>query len=89
MPTTRRRHAITETPEIAGALDAAARAWPDAASDRAELMRRLIIDGGARADEERQVRLNARRAAFRRVSGGLAGVYPPHALEELRADWPE
>lgn len=47
--TTRPRYQITETPEVAQALDRAAQRWPG--EPRSKLLRRLIID--------------ARRSAFR------------------------
>lgn len=49
MSTTRPRYQITETPEVAQALDRAAQRWPG--EPRSKLLRRLIID--------------ARRSAFR------------------------
>ena len=63
MPTTRPRLTITETDEVAAALDAAAARWPDVRSRRELLLRlveegREVIDRGR--DEETERRQKAR-----------------------------
>lgn len=87
MPTTRPRHFVTESKELAVALDTASRRWPDLS--RPQLLVRLALEGDhavRRAHEERrQVRL----AALRRHSGVLTGAYPPDYLHRLREEWPE
>lgn len=88
MPTTRRRHAITETDEIAAALDAAARRWPDLADDRAALLRRLVVEGGADAASAVEERIAERLAALERSAGAATGMYAPDERERLRAEWP-
>lgn len=86
MPTTRPRHFVTETDELAEALDANASRWPGLS--RAQLLVRLALEGHHAAqhavDEQRERRL----AALRRHSGMLAGAYPPDHLEQLREEWP-
>lgn len=84
MPTARRRFQVTETDAVARAIDAAAERWPD--EPRARLLVRVIAAGGEAL--ERDAEVEARRAALRRVSGSLTGVYGPGYLDELRADWP-
>jgi hypothetical protein len=82
MPTSRRRYQITETDEVARALDAAARHWPD--EPRSRLVVRAIAAGGhALEDAARQ-----RRAAIARVAGKHSDDYGPGYLRELRKDWP-
>ncbi|WP_156138909.1 hypothetical protein [Microbacterium mangrovi] len=76
MPTSRRRHSVTETDEIARALDAAALVWPQHAADRAVLLRRLIELGAARAGEVAADRSGARAAAVRDTAGIVRSVYP-------------
>jgi hypothetical protein len=87
MPTTRPRIMITETDELAEALDAAAARWPEVGSRR-ELLLRLVEQGRYVIERDREEELERRRAAIRRTSGALTGVYEPGYLERLRDDWP-
>jgi hypothetical protein len=88
MPTTRRRHLITETDEIVDALDVAAERWPNEAGSRAALMRRLLMEGyRSIVGAQGQLR-ETRRAALARTSGALTGLFGEGYLEELREDWP-
>jgi hypothetical protein len=80
---------ITETDEIARAIDAAAATWPDAHDDRAALLRRLIVAGSERVEHSVDERTAARRHAIERAAGALSGVYPPEAAATLKAEWPE
>lgn len=87
MPTTRPRHFVTETDELAEALDANESRWPELS--RAQLLVRLALEGHHAAqhamDEQRRRRLDA----VREHSGMLAGAYPPDHLERLREEWPQ
>ena len=87
MPTTRPRLTITETDELAEALDAAAARWPEVGSRR-ELLLRLVEQGRTAIERDRETELERRSAAIRRTSGALTGVYEPGYLERLRDDWP-
>ncbi len=87
MPTTRTRHFVTESDEVAQALDAAALRWPGLS--RAQLIVRLILEAHATAEQSRNERIQRRRAAIRASAGALSGVYGPDYLERLREDWPE
>lgn len=86
VPTARPRHFVTETDELATALDEAAKRWPTLS--RPQLLARLAIEGHHAArgahDERRQHRLSA----VRRNSGILTGAYGPDYLHALRQDWP-
>jgi hypothetical protein len=86
MPTSRPRHTLTETDELAAALDAAARRWPDDAASRSRLLLRLVEAGARAIDEEH--RHARRRAAVDRTHGQFRGVYGPGYLERLRDEWP-
>jgi hypothetical protein len=79
------RSAVTETEELAAALDEAATRWPQLS--RGQLITRLALEGYRLAvvRPHHQDRLEA----LRQSSGALTGVYPPGQLEELREDWPE
>jgi hypothetical protein len=87
MPTTRPRLTITETDELADALDAAAARWPEVHSRR-ELLLRLGEQGREGLDRERGEATARRRNGVRRTSGALTGAYEPGYLEHLRDDWP-
>ncbi|MEP6462842.1 MAG: hypothetical protein ABJC62_05370 [Frankiaceae bacterium] len=88
MPTTRPRHLITETDEVARALDDAAKQWPTDRS-RAKLLLRLVEAGHRAVMDERAARVAERRAAIARTSGALTGAYGKNYLRDLREDWPE
>lgn len=86
MPTTRPRHYVTETDDLAAVLDAEAAHWPGLS--RAQLLVQLALEGhqaALRAQDERRAR---RLAALRRHSGALTGDYRPDDLDRQRAEWP-
>ncbi len=89
MPTTRHRYTITETDEVARALDEAGRRWPEERDAPGRLLLHLVEEGGRALRRQRDDLTAARREAVRRTSGALTGVYPPDYLEQLREDWPE
>jgi hypothetical protein len=86
MPTARPRHQITETPEVARAIDRAARRWPG--EPRAKLLLRLVDRGSAVLEQERQQEAEAHRRAVDASSGAYADAFPPGFLRQLRDDWP-
>lgn len=89
MPTTRPRHVITETDDVARALDAAAKRWPEDRDSRAKLVLRLLGEGYRALGEAAGQEALDRRDALGRTSGLLTGVYGPGYLKQLRRDWPE
>jgi hypothetical protein len=86
MPTARRRHQITETPEVARAIDRAALRWPG--EPRAKLLLRLVDSGSAALERERQQDLEAHRRAVDSSSGAYADAFALEFLRDLRDDWP-
>ncbi|MFV1501324.1 hypothetical protein [Mycobacterium kansasii] len=86
MPTTRPRYQVTETPEVAQALDHAAKRWPG--EPRSKLLRRLIEVGGGILKEDERVEGGSHRAAVLASSGRYPEAFGPDYLAELRADWP-
>lgn len=88
MPTTRPRHLVTETDELARALDDAALQWPADSGSRAKLLLHLVYEGHRALISEREHHAAARRDAVTSTAGALTGVYGPNYLEELRRDWP-
>ncbi len=86
MPTTRQRYQVTETPELARALDRAARRWPG--EPRSKLLLRLIDVGDDTLKHELLAKDESHHAAVTASSGRYAGAFGPDYLRELRADWP-
>jgi hypothetical protein len=86
MPTARPRHFVTETDDLAEALDEAATRWPGVS--RAQLVVKLALEGHRAAQQAHDQRRRRRLAALRKQSGVLAGVYGPNFLDELRQEWP-
>ncbi|WP_052226277.1 hypothetical protein [Microbacterium mangrovi] len=89
MPTLRARHMITETDEIRAAIDEAAAFWPDAAGNRAELVRRLLLQGAPSALETETRRRIAFLASVDDAAGSMRGVYPNDAARSLTEEWPD
>lgn len=79
MPTTRPRHPVTETDEIAEILDDAARRWPDVA--RAKLIQCVMADWAAGGRSP-----SARSAAREALVGSLPGSADSY---DRSVDWPE
>jgi hypothetical protein len=86
MPTTRPRYQVTETPEVARALDQAAKRWPG--EPRSKLLVRLVEVGGRILERDEHGEDRAHRAAVLASSGRYAAAFGPGYLDELRADWP-
>jgi glutathione S-transferase len=80
---------ITETDQIARALDDAARRWPADRGNRTKLLARLVEEGHHAVLRQREHDAAARRAAVDRTSAALTGAYGHGYLAELRGDWPE
>jgi hypothetical protein len=84
MPTTRPRHTLTETDEIASALDDAALAWPELRGDRNALLRKLVQAGQAAVQVGGGV-----HALIADAAGAATGAYPRDARATLLSEWPE
>ena len=88
VPTTRPRHLITETEQVARALDDAARRWPEDRDSRAKLLLHLVEEGHQLLLDQAARGMQRRLEAIRETSGALTGSYEAGYLERLRDDWP-
>ncbi|MGQ0777370.1 MAG: hypothetical protein ACT4NY_23645 [Pseudonocardiales bacterium] len=77
---------MTETDDLAAALDAAALRWPELS--RPQLLVRLALEGDRAAQQVSEQRRRRRLVAVRRHSGILTGAYGPDYLRKLREEWP-
>lgn len=77
---------VTETDELAAALDSAASRYPRLS--RAQLLARLALEGHRVAQHALEDRRRRRLEALRAHSGALTGAYGEHYLEGLRQEWP-
>lgn len=84
MPTARRRYQVTETEEVARALDEAAKQWPN--EPRSRLIVRAITAGGEALAKD--AALDIRLATLKRLQGSYPDEYGPDYLTKLRDDWP-
>jgi hypothetical protein len=92
MPTTKARHTVTETDEIARALAAAARRWPQDSSRPGRLIAHLIEEGRLAIEPEVDAAIEERRAVIRRLAGSMTGVFSGQdaiSLDQLRDEWPD
>lgn len=88
MPTARPRLTITETDEVADALDEAAARWPEVRSRR-ELLLRLVETGREVLAGREATDAQLRRLAVDETRGALTGAYGDDYTADLRDDWPE
>lgn len=86
MPTTRPRHFVTESDDLANALDAAEARYPELS--RAQILVRLALDGHKAAEQARDARRHSKLAAIHAHSGILTGTYGGDYLDRLRDEWP-
>jgi len=87
MPTTRHRYQVTETDEVARALEAAERRWPG--EPRARLIVRLITENGEAVAELNDEEAARRLAAVEALAGTFPGLSNPGLRDDLRNEWPE
>ena len=87
MPTARPRYQVTETDEVARALDEAERRWPG--EPRSRLLVRLIVDNGRAVGEMNEDESSRRLRALDDLAGSFPGLSRPGWSDELRSEWPE
>jgi len=77
---------VTETDELAEALDTAAARWPGLS--RAQLLVRLALEGYRGAQQSRDDHRRRRLAAVQQHSGMLTGAYGAGYLRRMPEEWP-
>lgn len=85
MPTTRPRYQVTETPDVARALDRAAKRWPG--EPRSKLLVRLLEVGSGVLERDENTEDRNHRAAVLASAGRHGDAFTPGYLAELREDW--
>jgi hypothetical protein len=78
---------VTETPEVAHAIDLASHKWPG--RSRGALVTLLLVEGAKTIRDEHEKAQETRRELVERLAGGFEEAFPEGYLEELRQDWPE
>lgn len=86
MPTTRPRHFVTETDDLAQALDTASARWPRLS--RAQILVQLALEGHRAAQQTHDENRRRRLAALGKHSAMLTGAYGPGYLDRRREEWP-
>lgn len=79
---------ITETDALSAALDRAAELWPEDASDKGRLLRRVLSAGIESVETAQTKRLESRRSAIEQAAGSLAGAWPEDWRSSARDEWP-
>ena len=80
---------ITETDDVAAAIDAAAQVWPEIRGDRAALLRKVVQQGAESLAASGAEAVARRMSAIRRTAGALPDVYRQDEARRLREEWPE
>ena len=87
MLASRARYYVTETDEVARALDAAERRWPG--EPRSRLIVRLVTENGEFIRKLNEAEAARRLAAVEAIAGTFPGISDPGFLKELRDEWPD
>ena len=67
---------VTESDQLARALDDAAELWPELGGQRGKLLQRVVEAGMQAVRTEHTARQNAREHAVLSAAGSLPGVWP-------------
>lgn len=77
---------MTETPEVARALDRAAMRWPG--EPRSKLLLRLLHAGDRALEAGQLTATEQHRAAVRASAGAYPDAFNADYLVDMREDWP-
>lgn len=88
MPTTRPRHMITESEQLAHALELAGERWPEIAEDKGKLIKKMLEFSAEALRKEQNSVMAQRLSKVEELAGSLEDVWPANWREEARAEWP-
>jgi hypothetical protein len=80
---------ITETDHLSTILDKAALLWPELAHERAELLRKVLAEGGLVIESKTESLSTSRMAAIKRLNDNFSGLWPANFNELRKAEWPD
>ena len=82
---------ITETDELAAAIDSAILAWPELTGQRSEALRRLVLASAQKLHEQDRLKQQreSRLAAIAAIGDDYNHMWQEGWLDELRNDWPD
>ena len=80
---------ITETPEVAEAIEQALKTWPELEGSRAAALRMLLKEGAASIDAAIAQKRDSRLVAIEQFAGKYSNVWPASWREEELSQWPE
>lgn len=80
---------ITESDELAHALEDAGRLWPEIRGQRTALLKKIISAGIQSVESESEQLKSARLAALDKYSGAFTGLWPQGWHQNMVAEWPE
>lgn len=89
MSSRRLRHVITETDELASALDTAENLWPECQGQRGALLGKLIDAGIDFVNASKDSRQRAKLDAIEVAAGSMPGMWPAKWREQTRSEWPD
>jgi hypothetical protein len=79
---------ITETDQVAKALEVAAQAWPEYSGDKSTLIKLLLAKGKESLESQNSAQTDSRLRAIQDASSQFVGVWPTTWQDEVRGEWP-
>lgn len=80
---------ITESDDLSQSLDRAAQLWPELASERSALLKRILDLGIEDVRRHSIANQTKKKQAILRVAGSLSEVWPEGWRSELSNEWPD
>jgi len=80
---------ITETDQLAEAIERASVLWPELKGNRAALVRQLLATAITQLNSDSELRYRERKTAVESAIKDLDFSWPTNWREESRAEWPD